>query len=169
MYSLASYLDKFSWEKEVKKKNSGTPSSCCQTSDTDHEPILPIGRYLVPVVALEGETTSRECLDTITGEQLTCRVYSRQLFQEKSSLFFAGTRRVHKIRDVLFVGDRAFVFSGVTHGDLHQYLRDKKRLSEVQAAPLFRQIVELVQDAHSRNIALRDIKLKKFIFEDAER
>ncbi len=61
------------------------------------------------------------------------------------------------------------VISNLIYGDLHQYLRERKRLTEVQAAPLFQQIVRLVRDAHSRGIALRDIKLKKFVFEDKAR
>ena len=39
-------------------------------------------------------------------------------------------------------------------------------LTEVQAAPLFQQIVRLVRDAHSRGIALRDINLKNWVFEN---
>eukprot|EP00731_Ephydatia_muelleri_P033706 Em0036g10a len=37
---------------------------------------------------------------------------------------------------------------------------------EVKAVPLFRQIVEMVQDVHSKGIVLAEIKLKKFVFVD---
>ena len=38
----------------------------------------------------------------------------------------------------------------------------------MEAAPLFQQIVELVKEAHSRGIALRDIKLKKLRMNQGE-
>ena len=62
-----------------------------------------------------------------------------------------------------------FVIGSRTYGDLHNYLKQHKKLSEVQAAPIFRQILTLVRDAHRKNIALRDLKLKNFVFEDPER
>ena len=171
MYSLTWHLERLSWEKEkaLKANNGLTPCSSAPQLKPDNNGAIAIGQYVVPLALPESETNSRVCIDTSTGEQLSCRVYDLKLFQSKADLFFSGTKGVHCIREVAVAGDYVYVFSDLTHGDLHQYLRDKKKLTEVQAAPLFQQIVELIKDAHSRGIALRDIKLKKFVFEDAER
>lgn len=170
MYSLASYLDKLSWENGNKRIQESSEQYCEPQKALDYTAAIPVGRYLVPVSSLKDEEIStRLCLDASTGEQLSCRVYDLQVFQSKSTVLYTGIRGVHPYREVLVADGRAFVFSGRTYGDLHQYLRDKKRLTEVQAAPLFRQIVELVVDAHLHGLALRDIKLKKFVFEDPER
>ena len=176
--SLASYLEKLSWEKEEKKslqsasQASSKPASPPQAQvEVSAEPVTSIGQYLVPVTALQGaEANSVISLNTATGEKLSCRVYDLKFFRSKEVLFSIGHGKgVHPMKEVLLTESRVFVFSGSHHGDLHQYLREKKRLGEVEAAPLFRQIVELVRDCHSRGIALRDIKLKKFVFEDAAR
>lgn len=169
MQSLASHLEKLSWEKEKKLttlKNNPSPPSPATTP----EAVTPIGQYLVPLSALEGEPKSSICLDSTTAERLSCRVYDYKFFQNKAVLFSTGyVKGVHPIREVLTTQTRAFVFSNLSYGDLHQYLREKKRLTEVEAAPLFRQIVGLVTDAHHGGVALRDIKLKKFVFEDVLR
>lgn len=176
MHSLASHLEKLTWEKERKElllKNRLSPPSA-QVPIQDplpriQEPLLPVGKYLVPLSSLEGEPASSPCLDSFTGEELSCRVYNLKLFQSKAALFYTGADGVHRTREVLLTDSHAFVFSDMSYGDLHQYLRERKKLKEMEAASLFRQIVELVKDAHSRGIALRDIKLKKFVFEDAKR
>lgn len=55
------------------------------------------------------------------------------------------------------------------YGDLHSYLKTKKRLSEQEAGSLFRQISQIVGDCHEQGIILRDIKLSKFVFSDEEK
>jgi serine/threonine protein kinase len=54
-------------------------------------------------------------------------------------------------------------------GDLHTYMKEKKKLSEQEAKFIFRQCVEAVRDCHDNGIIVRDIKLKKFIFLNPER
>ncbi len=43
------------------------------------------------------------------------------------------------------------------------------RLKESEAKSLFYQIVQVVQECHENGIIVRDIKLKKFVFADAEK
>lgn len=172
MDSLATHLEKLSREKQQTMLDNGVVSRnrvppCSPKSS--YQPVVCVDQYLVPLAALEGEPTSHPCMDSISGEQLSCRVYDAKLFQSRADLYLAGIEGVHPVREVVMTSERAFVFSDRTYEDLHQYLRDKKKLTEVQAAPLFRQIVELVKDAHAKNIALRDIKLKKFMFVDTNR
>lgn len=179
MHSLASHLEKLKWEEE--KKRLFLEDECVSEGVSQLQPsypgvlpgnrelAVPVGKYLVPLASLEGEPSSTSCLDTSSGEQLSCRVYNLKFFQSKSALFGTDTKGVHSSREVLLTNSHAFVFSKSSYGDLHQYLKEKKKLKEVEAASLFRQIVELVKYSHSCGIALRDIKLKKFIFEDVSR
>ena len=179
MYTLASHLERLTWEKEEQNgiceessSNSGSPSPPGSPQHATPEPVVSVGRYVIPTSFLDaGEPASTLCLDSSTGEHLSCRTYDLKFFQSKTSLLSAGTgtRGVHPTKEVLLGRNRVLVISNLIYGDLHQYLRERKRLTEVQAAPLFQQIVRLVRDAHSRGIALRDIKLKKFVFEDESR
>lgn len=140
-------------------------------------PPFKAGTQLVPVdqYFLEASTNatdigqSRLAYDRTTGETLSATLYSHGVFHSKAHLLLAGIRGVCCVRDIKNVSEGVLVFSEQTYGDLHRYLREKKRLSEAQAAPLFRQIVEMVADAHHRHIALRDIKLKKFVFTNKSR
>lgn len=54
-------------------------------------------------------------------------------------------------------------------GDLHSYVRVRKRLRESEAKRLFRQMCAVVKSCHEQGIVLRDLKLRKFVFADAER
>lgn len=54
-------------------------------------------------------------------------------------------------------------------GDLHSYVRVRKRLREPEAKRLFRQMCEVVKSCHEQGIVLRDLKLRKFVFADTER
>ena len=55
------------------------------------------------------------------------------------------------------------------NGDLHSYVRTRRRLREPSARHLFRQIVWAVHEAHTKGIVLRDLKLRKFVFTDESR
>jgi len=107
--------------------------------------------------------------DTIAKTYLSVSTTNRELFHGKASLIFSNVQGVCNVVDVKQLGDTMYMFRPNTYGDLHFYLREMKRLPEAQAAPLFSQIVRMVADAHSKMIALRDIKLKKFVFTDETR
>ena len=54
------------------------------------------------------------------------------------------------------------------HGDLHTYVRSKGYLVEPLARTLFMQIAAAVCHCHHNAIVLRDMKLGKLMFGDAE-
>lgn len=62
-----------------------------------------------------------------------------------------------------------YVISSTFYGDLHTYMKEKKRLDEVEARHIFSQCVEAVDECHQNGIIVRDIKLKKFVFTDVEK
>ena len=51
-------------------------------------------------------------------------------------------------------------------GDLLQYVKKRKRLSETQAKGLFRQIVYGLGHTHSRHVLHRDIKLDNILLDN---
>lgn len=56
-----------------------------------------------------------------------------------------------------------------SYGDLHSYVRSRRRLREPEARKLFRTMVHTVRACHREGVILRDLKLRKFVFEDPER
>lgn len=77
--------------------------------------------------------------------------------------------RVSSLHEVL-VGNRyLYLVFPRAHGDLHSYVRSRKRLRETEARKLFKQIAETVQVCHQNGIVLRDLKLRKFVFADKQR
>lgn len=78
--------------------------------------------------------------------------------------------RVSRLEEVL-LGERGDVYLMFpkAHGDLHSYVRQRRRLREPEARRLFRQIATAVKACHENNIVLRDLKLRKFVFADEQR
>ncbi len=131
-------------------------------------PLISLDHYLIE--ATDDSTDNlRPAYNVKTGEALSAKLYEHTTFHVKSHLLLANVQGVCNVLDVKKSNEGVLVFTQQTHGDLHGYLREKKRLSESQAAPLFRQITEMIAHAHYQRIALRDIKLKKFVFTDESR
>jgi len=61
-------------------------------------------------------------------------------------------------------GNPGFVVFQQFHGDLHSFIKAKKRLSEDLAKQLFAQITSAVAHCHGHGIILRDLKLGKIMF-----
>lgn len=84
-------------------------------------------------------------------------------------LRLSGHPGINAIEEV-FVGlKQTFVTFKPSHGDLHSYVRSKKRLPESEAISLFEQIAIIVNDCHENGICLRDLKLRKFVFRNPEK
>merc|ERR1711976_642372 len=64
---------------------------------------------------------------------------------------------------------KAYIFFATTYGDLHSYVRSKRKLKESEAIKLFKQIVSVILHCHENGIVLRDLKLRKFFFLDPQR
>lgn len=129
--------------------------------------LLSLGHYVVNVSAKDGD--HHPCYDRRSGQTLNCRVYSLKEFQNLAPLMYKDIEGVHKVSDTTKLDDQLYVFSTRPYGDLHNFLKQHRKLKEGLAASIFRQIVLLVQDAHHKNVVLRDLKLKKFVFADPEK
>lgn len=126
--------------------------------------VLAVGPYLVDRTIYDG--MYQPCVDSRTGEHLTVQRMDIKAFLSMAYILLNDCKGVQRTKDVCILDGKAYLFRGTSFGDLHNYLKHHKHLSEVQAVPLFRQIVEMVQDTHSKGIVLRDLKLKKFVFVD---
>lgn len=73
------------------------------------------------------------------------------------------------ISEIILGETKAYVIFEKHYGDLHSYVRQRKRLKEEEAHRLFEQIVSAVEYCHSNGIVLRDLKLRKFVFKNPER
>ncbi|KAK1120160.1 hypothetical protein K0M31_012532 [Melipona bicolor] len=66
-------------------------------------------------------------------------------------------------------GGRRYLLLEGHHGDLHAYVRARRRLREPEARRLFRQAARAVATCHEYGVVLRNLKLRKFVFADETR
>uniref|UniRef100_H2Z4X6 Protein kinase domain-containing protein n=1 Tax=Ciona savignyi TaxID=51511 RepID=H2Z4X6_CIOSA len=129
-----------------------------------------IGKYIL-VEHVEGHNSGNvfRAVDYNTEEEFICKVYDKREYRKVLDGYFrvAPHPNINCVVDVIVGATKAYLF--LLPGNLHSYVRSKRRLAEVVAAPLFHQVVAAVAHAHGHNIILRDLKLRKFIFRDAER
>ena len=76
---------------------------------------------------------------------------------------------MNQIEEILLGETQAYVFFARNYGDLHSYVRNKRKLKEPEAIRLFQQIVAAVCHCHENGIVLRDLKLRKFVFKDEDK
>ena len=76
---------------------------------------------------------------------------------------------INYLHEVVRAPSRSFFFFEPHHGDLHTYIRTKRRLREAEVGRLFAQIASAVGHCHDNGIVLRDFKLRRFVFKDPER
>lgn len=104
---------------------------------------------------------------------LSClpQVFDMGVYQEKIRPY--GVLPAHKnvagIRDIILGERRAYVFLDKDFGDMHTFVKSRRRLDEEHACRLFRQVALAVAHCHQAGIVLGDLKLRKFIFADEKR
>ncbi|XP_023022995.1 tribbles [Leptinotarsa decemlineata] len=151
------------------------------TSDADTSPLSPnqTDKHLGSTVVIadkyelleqvEGSSLYR-CVDINTREELVCKVVPRDSHSLVSAHYKLDFHpRVSSIHEVISKNSHMYLVFPKPHGDLHSYVRTRKRLRESEAKKLFKQIAETVQVCHENGIVLRDLKLRKFVFSDHER
>ncbi|XP_014236818.1 tribbles homolog 2-like [Trichogramma pretiosum] len=129
-------------------------------------------RYLL-LGMTEGSSLYR-CLDIKTNRNLVAKLLTKG-DKGADSLLQAHTR----LQDSGAVSPLAGLVDGDDHqryllleghyGDLHAYVRSRRRLREVEARQLFQQATEAVMRCHEEGVVLRDLKLRKFVFADEAR
>lgn len=137
-------------------------------------------------------SSNLKCTDVFTEEHFLCKIINEPLHKVQQAYFQlqqdeAGCRSeiyghtlIRSVRDIVPLSkQRTYVIvpAGSSpaaeheriYEDLHTYIRNKRRLNEQEARPLFHQICQTVQVCHRNGIVLRDLKLKRFYFIDEAR
>lgn len=134
-------------------------------------------KFLASVVAdkyllleqVEGSSLFR-CIDVHTQEELVCKIVSKDAQSLVSAHYRLDSHpRISSLHEVLVCNKHLYLIFPRAYGDLHSYVRSRKRLRESEARRIFRQVAETVQLCHKNGIVLRDLKLRKFVFVDPER
>lgn len=88
----------------------------------------------------------------------------------KAHLRLEGTGAASGVAGVVDApGGKRYLLLEGHHGDLHAYVRARRRLREPEARRLFRQAAKAVAKCHENGVVLRDLKLRKFVFADEAR
>ena len=80
-----------------------------------------------------------------------------------------SSMNVYKFVELISDTTNVYILFEINYGDLHSYMKEKKRLNESEARLLFQQCAQAVDDCHQNGIIVRDIKLKKFVFTDSKK
>jgi len=146
----------------------GTPTF---SSDNVLDPLI-IGDYLIheQTDSLLGITIHKS-YHTLTREEVVCKIIPMKRYRDiVSSYWRVGNHiNINEIIEILLGDTQVYVFFRKHYGDLHSYVRNKRKLKESEASKLFYQIVSAVNSCHENGIVLRDLKLRKFVFKDSAR
>lgn len=128
-----------------------------------------IADYLLLPLAEREHVSRALCIHT--GRELRCKVFPIKHYQDKIRPYIQlpSHRNITGIVEVVLGESKAYVFFEKDFGDMHSYVRSRKRLREEEAARLFKQIVSAVAHCHQSAIVLGDLKLRKFVFSTEER
>ncbi|XP_029006269.1 tribbles homolog 3 [Betta splendens] len=144
------------------------PRSPTLTSRQDQSPTK-VGAYFL-YGRREGEETYR-AVHARTQQQHTCQVFPLRGYQERLAAYNRIGRHdnICGLLDVVIGQDNVYVFLPGHHGDMHAYVRSRKRLNEEEARRLFAQMLDAVTHCHQHGVILRDLKLRRFVFTDKYR
>lgn len=132
--------------------------------------VYTIGEYLI-LDSNPGSTFSR-AIHRQSRAELTCKIVDTKKLGDLLAPFTrlqSQGENINEILDVIVGKTKAYLFMQNSYGDLHSYVKTKKKLREEEAVKLFRQIVKAVSCCHEAGIVLRDLKLRKFVFKDKDR
>lgn len=112
-----------------------------------------------------------ECVDVRSGEALICKAIGSSYSKILSAYFrLDGDPHIKPLHKLLQSTEQTYILLPPSqYGDLHSFVRERKRLREPEARQLFRQICQTVKSCHDQGIVLRDLKLRKFVFSDRNR
>ncbi|XP_044520222.1 tribbles homolog 3 [Gracilinanus agilis] len=128
---------------------------------------------LGPYVLLEAQEGGRayRAMHCPTNTEYMCKVYPAASYRELLSPYAHLPRHPHvaPVVEAVLGQQHVYVFFPRAHGDMHSYVRERRRVPEREAASLFLQMAQAVAHCHQHNLVLRDLKLRKFVFVDRER
>lgn len=131
--------------------------------------ICKVDKYII--LERSGGGNLHRAINTETQEELACKIIEVNLFRESLAPVFHldPHEGINKVIEILVSDSYAYVFFERSFGDLHSYVRTKRRLKEEEACKIFSQIASVVSHCHASGVVLRDLKLRKFVFKNEER
>ena len=154
---------------------------------TTNLPLLPSVRIIGEYELSETKLDDFKCARHIpTGEALLYKEFSLGIVRQRlepyqrllsilqlsnknlriTSEQLANKYHIHCFCDIVSLDHTAIVLYPNYTNNLHQYITDKHRLNENESRNLFFQIVRAVQICHRVGLIVRDLKLRKIIFND---
>lgn len=127
--------------------------------------------FLAAPLDTQGHVQLYKAFHVDTHQQYVCKVIPIERYRQTLAGYWrvGSHEHINEIEEIILGETQAYVFFPGHYGDLHSFVRSKKRLRESQAISLFEQIVEAVAHCHENGVVLRDLKLRKFVFKDQER
>lgn len=140
-----------------------------ESSPLSQDKFFQVGKYIIH----QSSQTCESCtaIDQRTGDEYLCKIVPLSKYRRSLAAYLAtdGHPHVVSVWEVVLGEATAYIFFQKGFGDLHSYVREKKRLRQPEARSLARQVVEAVRHCHDSGLVLRDLKLRKFVFKDADR
>lgn len=92
---------------------------------------------------------------------------NKQLINSMSIQQIAAKSNLHFFHDIISLEKTAIVLYPNYSSNLHTYITDKHRLNENESRNLFSQIIRAIQMCHRVGLIIRDLKLRKIIFNNS--
>jgi serine/threonine protein kinase len=92
---------------------------------------------------------------------------NKQLINSMSIQQIAAKSNLHFFHDIISLEKTAIVLYPNYSSNLHTYITDKHRLNETESRNLFSQIIRAIQMCHRVGLIIRDLKLRKIIFNNS--
>lgn len=127
-----------------------------------------VGKYIL--LDQLDEKPLYKCVNIDNEQEYTCKIVNNENEQTLALYYRVDCHeRLNELVEVLRGERHSYLIFERSFGDLHSYVRSRRRLKEAEAVRLFRQVIEAVQHCHNNGIVLRDLKLRKFVFKDPQR
>lgn len=131
-----------------------------------------IGKYvLVELISKGRNYQAYRALHEDTAREVICKVVAMEKYRDIMQAYWAVGDHEHisGVQEVILGRTKAYLVFERHYGDLHTYMRGKRRVKEAEARHLFKQVASAVRHCHERGVVLRDLKLGKAVFADPQR
>jgi len=140
-------------------------------TQNDNFHVWKIGKYLLSSPVEESkDVLVYKAVNVDTHRENVCKVLPIDQYKQKIAAYWrvGSHSHINEVEEIILGSSKAYIFFARHYGDLHSFVRTKKRLRESQAVSLFEQIVSAVVHCHENGVVLRDLKLRKFVFKNPE-